>query len=287
MAFNIVHWLRSFTDERSDWPCQYRMVALALGRHANKDGECHPSERLLEREAYVSRPTVIRTLRLLEKAGWSTRDPTHGKVSRFKLVSHVDQYLTLTGQPETPVSLVDHGGQREIPVGGQPETPELLVRNSVTTQGVPPNVTLPLIPTPDVGAPAQKRTPRMKVAKTDKEPDALNPSVQAVFAGLKEARGYQSPIPAGEAAAIRAMLRDGHDAETILACWNTYKETPFWADKELTMPYVAKQINAWKHQRLSNNGASGGAHGTPGRRVEVDTAEARRWSTIKRPPDAL
>ena len=125
MAFNVVHWLKAFTDERSDWPCQYRMVALAIARHADsKTGNCYPSLRLLEREAGVSHHTVIRALRLLEQGGWCTRAPPIGAVSRYKLVSDVHQYPACTSAPETPVSDVHQGGAPETLGGGAPQAHE-------------------------------------------------------------------------------------------------------------------------------------------------------------------
>jgi len=71
-------------------------------------------------------------------------------------------------------------------------------------------------------------------------------NVKAVFAGLKERRGYASPKGAAEGAAVRQMLKWGLSPEEILECWDQKKTEPFWRDKELWMMTISGQIQAWK-----------------------------------------
>ncbi|MFH1486694.1 MAG: HNH endonuclease signature motif containing protein [Chloroflexota bacterium] len=91
-------------------------------------------------------------------------------------------------------------------------------------------------------------------------------NVKAVFAGLKDRRGYASPKGAAEGAAARQMLKWGLTPEEILECWDEKKTEPFWIDKELWMMTISGQIQAWKANK--KRGPSGETIG--------DTARYRR-----------
>ena len=81
---------------------------------------------------------------------------------------------------------------------------------------------------------------------SDSPPD---PRVKEISQALEELRGFKSPAYGKEAAAIKWMLGQGHEADTILGCYQALKQQSFWKDKPLDMAQVKKNIGEWVHKR--------------------------------------
>ena len=64
------------------------------------------------------------------------------------------------------------------------------------------------------------------------------------MAQLQERRGYKSPRFGAEAQAAKAML-ETFAPEDILGCFAWLNLQPFWADKEVLLMSVQKQIGKW------------------------------------------
>lgn len=224
-VFNPLHWVRAFTDKRSDWPCQYRMIAIVLGTYANKDGRAWPGIRALAVQSGTRTPTVVKVIRLLEEGKWLTRDNTPGKLSQYKLYALVNQYPLLTGQ------LRDTGVQLRTTAGVQLRTTKL---PSTTTQ---------------LTTKRAETVPAPPAKSKDKEAEPLHPQIQEVIAVLQGERGYPSPRMAAEYQDIRFMLKASHTATDIMACWRNLRAAPWWSGKEVFMATVRSQIGAWKSTR--------------------------------------
>ncbi len=78
-----------------------------------------------------------------------------------------------------------------------------------------------------------------------------NAGVRQVFAGLKERRGWTSPMSAAEAKAIRWMLGEGYTPEDILGCYDYLAGQGFWRDKPLFMMSVKKDIGLWRQRQAT------------------------------------
>lgn len=267
MAFNVLHWLRAFTDARSDWPSEYRLVALALAKYANKQGRAWPGIRALEADTATSRHTVIRAIHQLTNGGWCTRDTSPGKLTQYQLVSDVHQYPTCTGAPETP------GGAPGTPPGGAPGTTKLL---STTTQ-------LTTQSAETVPAPPSK-SPRPRKISVE-----VYPIVQDIMARLAAVRGYTSPMYSAELVAANQMVKNGFTPDLILDCYRHFKAEAFWAEKELKLMTVAGNIHAWKASRNHPGGQNAtrklpfGSHTAEeywriaGEAGQLDAADQREW----------
>lgn len=69
-----------------------------------------------------------------------------------------------------------------------------------------------------------------------------------LFEKLKEKRGYSSRQPAAEAKAMSEMLKEGFSVEQIIEAYDLIKKRSFFADKNLSMMQVKKDI----HEVLKN-----------------------------------
>lgn len=59
-----------------------RVVYITLKLYSSKNGVCYPSHALLARTAGLSKSTIIRSLRKLEKKGWIKRQKKAGKTKK-------------------------------------------------------------------------------------------------------------------------------------------------------------------------------------------------------------
>ena len=83
---------------------------------------------------------------------------------------------------------------------------------------------------------------KVQAQGSKKTPDPLHPLRQKVFEELKKRRGYNSPLPGAEAAAITWMLKQGYSVEQILTAHDKLKKDKFWAGKLVDMQTVKKQV---------------------------------------------
>jgi hypothetical protein len=79
-------------------------------------------------------------------------------------------------------------------------------------------------------------------SQTASTPDPLYENRKKIFEGLKARRGYNSPKPGAEAAAITWMLKQGHAVEQVLYAYDKMVKDPFWDNKFLSMQSVKSQI---------------------------------------------
>jgi uncharacterized membrane protein len=56
-----------------------RVVYITLKLYSSKNGICYPSQALLSKTAGLSKSTILRSLRLLEKKGWIKIEKRYGK----------------------------------------------------------------------------------------------------------------------------------------------------------------------------------------------------------------
>ncbi len=122
---------------------------------------------------------------------------------------------------------------------------------------------------------------RPQVAK--KPPDPFAGDRETVFAGLKERRGYNSPVAGAEAKAITWMLRQGYMAEQVLGAYDRLKQDEFWRDKLLNMQSVKAQIGEIcrerrQHEQRESRAGAGGRHTQP-------TTEPYEWQETPDEPD--
>lgn len=82
--------------------------------------------------------------------------------------------------------------------------------------------------------------PSNQVAK--KPPAPFSEDRAKIFEGLKERRGYSSPMPGAEAKATTWMLKQGYTGEQILGAYDALKQDEFWRNKLLNMQSVKAQI---------------------------------------------
>jgi hypothetical protein len=83
-----------------------------------------------------------------------------------------------------------------------------------------------------------------KAPRTDPDPKPASPH-KALLSRYHEALGCDPPSWPKEAAAAKRLLAGGYTAEQALACYEHFKSQPFWADKHLSLTYIAQQIGAW------------------------------------------
>lgn len=97
---------------------------------------------------------------------------------------------------------------------------------------------------------------------TKKIPLEVFPKVQEVLGSLKAIRGYEPKSSGAEALAISRMIQDGSTPFDVLECYKHFKAEPFWSAKELTMMYIAGNIQAWKAGKNGTKPIAGGKDGT-------------------------
>jgi SOS-response transcriptional repressor LexA len=63
-----------------------KAVLLALANHANKDGYCWPSQKLLAAETEFGLSTIRREIRALEKLGFIRMQRNYNQPSKYRLI---------------------------------------------------------------------------------------------------------------------------------------------------------------------------------------------------------
>ena len=102
-------------------------------------------------------------------------------------------------------------------------------------------------PNPKVPKRANKRGPRKE----------RHPDHQRLMALYREAiredegvnKGKEFSAPGKENKAAQKLLERGFTPEEVIACYRHFKAEPFWADKHLSLAYVAEHIGAWKESK--------------------------------------
>ena len=69
-----------------------------------------------------------------------------------------------------------------------------------------------------------------------------DPRIKELLRVLQDKRGYSSAQYAAEAKAIKGMLGQGYSPDEILSTYDRMNSNDYWADKELSMMSVHKQI---------------------------------------------
>lgn len=134
-------------------------VFAAISKHANKDGECWPSIETIGNLVGLSKPTIIKAVRVLEKAGviQCERRSIDGMNSAtlYRISPEVRRSTTFTAQSTSftqAVNVVYSGGKRALPEQDSVELEPVELVTPLPPKGGEPRRAKPL---PENG-PAQK-----------------------------------------------------------------------------------------------------------------------------------
>ena len=62
-------------------------------------------------------------------------------------------------------------------------------------------------------------------------------------------KGKELSAPGKENKAASKILERGFTPEEVITCYRHFKAEPFWADKHLSLAYIAEHIGAWKESK--------------------------------------
>ncbi|MFW6369361.1 MAG: conserved phage C-terminal domain-containing protein [Myxococcota bacterium] len=106
----------------SDLPPTERLVAIALGNHANEDGVCWPSWDRLKQTTGLSRASIGRSLSALEERGWIRKEHRLDEYGRLRSCTYVFTVELGVSQRDPTVSQRDVGGLTVRRGGSHSET---------------------------------------------------------------------------------------------------------------------------------------------------------------------
>lgn len=123
--FSLVDMVRAVFADTSLKPVE-KLVLLALARHADGNGECWPSQKLIAEETSLSDRAVRAAVKALH-GRWITHIPRGGKVSTYRVTPEPRSAV----QPVTPESHSGVSPPTPEPRSGHPGTTFLTPRNDV------------------------------------------------------------------------------------------------------------------------------------------------------------
>jgi len=177
-----------------------------------------------------------------------------GKPSEYLFNKHWDTWLTAKANLSTKVNPTSKANL---------STKVNLSGTALETTSLEPSLktTAPKSTTTLVSVSATEPAKEILLKKSIKEsgpgvktPDFLNEQRKNIFEELKKQRGYNSPNPGAEAAAITWMLKQEYTVGQIMSAHDTLKKDTFWADKFLNMQSVKAQIG----EKLKSKGVKHG-----------------------------
>jgi hypothetical protein len=199
-----------------------------IKRVAGEDGECYQSIKTLCKVCHMTKPTLLKSRRLLEEAGYIDIDPRRGQTSIIRVrdiwSQNIGHFLAKS------IDRMEDGEAWSTKQPGDGIHFDQEVVKNDTTKNNPIRIT-------------HEEEGRNLVSSSS---PLGNEQIKELFAALKERRGYNYPNHSAEAKAIRWMLREGYTPDDILGCYDKLKRKPFWEEKTLAMMSVQKEIGEWK-----------------------------------------
>jgi len=194
-------------------------VYMVLARYANNETqECWPSTRKIAELTGMSRTTVKKELRTLQRLGVVTVQSGRGRYNpnRYTL-QDITKAVEVNGPP---------GDLLESSMGHQ-----------ATTNGAPGD---------------HERTKERTNICTDHK----TKEHKRLMAMYREELGYKIPSAGKENKAAQSLMRAGHTSEEVIECYRHFKAEPFWREMHLSLAYVLKNIGAWKSAKDQSNEAT-------------------------------
>ncbi len=203
----------------------------------------------------IAKPNVIRTLKSLDRRRIITRQ---GRLIGFQKdydlwvlppSSRKREYMALS--EEKPLSLQTPLSPETTPSPVYSPSPSLSPQTTLspktTTVIYPDNKTLsPEIPSKET----TKETCQKKKGPRPSKEGRADPRVIEIMAAISSRVGYQIPLYAKEAAAVKHALKQGYSSEQFLACWEILKKDPFWQNKWLPLTKVVENLGEFTKGRL-------------------------------------